>query len=68
MKEDSGPLQVTMGVDATQAKPPNGVKGKHTRLSTSCPKKQGTHPSTKAEAQATTGIDATEHGSRLQGD
>jgi hypothetical protein len=31
---------VTMGVDAT------GAKGKQTRLSTSCPKKQGAHPST----------------------
>ena len=36
---------MTMGVDAT--KPSIGVKGKQTRLSTSCPKKQGAHPSTK---------------------
>ena len=57
---------MTMWVDAK--KPPTVVKGKQTRLSTTCPKKQGVHPSTKEEAQATTGVDATEHGSRLQGE
>ena len=56
---------MTIGVDAT--KPPTGVKGKQTLLSTSCPKKQGAHPSTKEEVDSTTGVDATEHGSRLQG-
>jgi hypothetical protein len=30
--------------------------------------KQGARPSTKEEAQATTGVDATEHGSRFQGE
>ena len=54
-----------MGFDATKPSTARGVKGKQTRLSASCPKKQGDHPSTKEEAQATTGVDATEHGSRF---
>ena len=54
-----------MGVDATM--PPTGVKGKQTRLSTSCPEKQGAHPSTQEEAQATTGS-TTEHGIKFQGE
>ena len=39
---------MTMGVDATE--PSTGVKGEQTWLSTSCPKKEGAHPSTKEEA------------------
>ena len=60
------PLQVTMRVDATKS--PTGVKRKQTRLSASCPKKQGAHLSKKEEARSTTGVDATEHGSRFQGE
>ena len=56
---------MTMGFDA---KLPTGVKGKQTRPSTSWPKKQGGHPSTKEEAQETTGVNATEHGSGFQGE
>ena len=40
-------------------------KRKQTRLSASCSKKQGAHPSTQEEAQANTRGDATEHGSRF---